>query len=469
MRILQLVHAFPPMNNGGTELYTLRLSLQLISLGHEVEVVYPVFDPNLPPYSFSKISYQGLTIHVFNGVERQMPPQHEYYSERFDGAFRNFLKDNPYDIYHFQHLVFLSSNWPAIARDRGGKIVLKIDDMYFTCTMIHLNRTDGTACTGPDTLDKCYTCVRDRESDGPGAPARDDPKDVALLHYFLAYRRERLRQVYSQFDFVHSASRFLVDHFHKYGLQNGYVRHIATGITRFEPLPRTRSPMGKLRVGFVGHIDTRKGIWVFLRAVQCYRDQAGGMGNLEFSIHGEAPSAIMIKKMNALLAQMPGVEYRGGFNQDTRDALFAGLDIMVVPSMGENYPFIIREALHAGLPVISTQIAGIPEIIKPGVNGFLFPSGDFPSLAAIFSEVSAKPEILGRFQFPGFPIKFAAEEAMELTEIFSDLMQGKPARPVDNAVAETDIHRPPSGSSSFPGNGGGRPTAAYPSARGAER
>jgi glycosyltransferase involved in cell wall biosynthesis len=54
---------------------------------------------------------------------------------------------------------------------------------------------------------------------------------------------------------------------------------------------------------------------------------------------------------------------------------------LVLPSFAEGLPVVIMEALALGRPVISTYIAGIPELVESGVNGWLVPSGSVDALA----------------------------------------------------------------------------------------
>ncbi|MGZ4984216.1 MAG: glycosyltransferase, partial [Chthoniobacterales bacterium] len=53
----------------------------------------------------------------------------------------------------------------------------------------------------------------------------------------------------------------------------------------------------------------------------------------------------------------------------------------------DNLPTVIMEAMAAGLPVISTALAGIPEMIQPGVNGELVPPGNVEQLASAIDAV----------------------------------------------------------------------------------
>src|SRR5204863_2553762 len=68
---------------------------------------------------------------------------------------------------------------------------------------------------------------------------------------------------------------------------------------------------------------------------------------------------------------------------------------LVLPSFAEGLPVVIMEALALGRPVISTYIAGIPELVHPGRNGWLVPAGNVEALTDALDEVlAAAPERL---------------------------------------------------------------------------
>jgi len=65
--------------------------------------------------------------------------------------------------------------------------------------------------------------------------------------------------------------------------------------------------------------------------------------------------------------------------------------LFVLPSFAEGLPVVIMEAFALGRPVISSYVAGIPELVHPGVNGWLVPAGDVDSLATAIREALNTP------------------------------------------------------------------------------
>ena len=64
---------------------------------------------------------------------------------------------------------------------------------------------------------------------------------------------------------------------------------------------------------------------------------------------------------------------------------------LVLPSFAEGLPVVLMEAMALRRPVITTYVAGIPELVQPGENGWLVPAGDVEALAAALEDVLARP------------------------------------------------------------------------------
>ena len=70
---------------------------------------------------------------------------------------------------------------------------------------------------------------------------------------------------------------------------------------------------------------------------------------------------------------------------------------LVLPSFAEGLPVVLMEAMALRRPVLTTFVAGIPELVRPGEDGWLFPAGDVDALAAAMRDcLEATPEALAR-------------------------------------------------------------------------
>jgi colanic acid/amylovoran biosynthesis glycosyltransferase len=105
-----------------------------------------------------------------------------------------------------------------------------------------------------------------------------------------------------------------------------------------------------------------------------------------------------------------------------RDAIIASR-ALVLSSFAEGLPIVLMEALAVGRPVIATYIAGIPELVEPGVSGWLVPAGSVDALAgAMRDALQAAPAQLERMGRAGAAQVArqhdAGNEARKLTELF---------------------------------------------------
>jgi glycosyltransferase involved in cell wall biosynthesis len=94
-----------------------------------------------------------------------------------------------------------------------------------------------------------------------------------------------------------------------------------------------------------------------------------------------------VKERLAQLGQ--NVRYYGPYAHDRVDALMRQVDAVVVPSIWwENSPLVIQEALRNRRPVICSDIGGMAEKVRDGLDGFHFPVGSAPALAGLLRELA---------------------------------------------------------------------------------
>jgi len=83
--------------------------------------------------------------------------------------------------------------------------------------------------------------------------------------------------------------------------------------------------------------------------------------------------------------------------RDDIPAILAACDVFVLPSYREGTPRVITEAMASGLPVIATEIAGVPEQIEDGTNGILIQPGDVTALASGLEQLVESADLRERF------------------------------------------------------------------------
>lgn len=79
-----------------------------------------------------------------------------------------------------------------------------------------------------------------------------------------------------------------------------------------------------------------------------------------------------------------------GYRHDV-ERLLPGCDLLVLPTLADAFPTVLLEAMAAGVPIVASEVGGIPEIVVPGVTGRLVPAGDPERLFSAIAEVLASP------------------------------------------------------------------------------
>ena len=90
------------------------------------------------------------------------------------------------------------------------------------------------------------------------------------------------------------------------------------------------------------------------------------------------------------------VTHAGGYERPDLPRILSRADCVVVPSRMETFSFVAREALHAGVPVLAARAGALPEAVRHGVDGLLFPVGDAAALGAMLRQLAERPQDLER-------------------------------------------------------------------------
>ena len=172
-----------------------------------------------------------------------------------------------------------------------------------------------------------------------------------------------------------------------YGTPRERVSNVGGG-ANFKTLPTLSDSLREPVILFVGHDFARKGGDQLLAAFRRVRAQM--------------PAARLQIVGTSVVPAEPGVEVLGRIDDRRRiDDLYAQASIFFLPSYFEPYGLVLTEAMAYGLPCVSTNVCGIPEIVVDGETGLLVPPGDSAALAAALLRLLGDPAHAARLGAAG--------------------------------------------------------------------
>jgi len=128
---------------------------------------------------------------------------------------------------------------------------------------------------------------------------------------------------------------------------------------------------------YLGKLSSKKGIFDLLKAIPLVINKRF---SAKFIVCGDG-SLEECRRICEEKGISHSVEICGWVSGQEKIKLICNADIFVLPSYHECLPITIIEAMAAGLPIVSTSVGGIPDIIKDELNGYLVQPGDIESLA----------------------------------------------------------------------------------------
>ncbi len=438
LRILYVVHGFPPDTMAGTEIYTLNLAREMQRRGHEVAILTRApsstseAEGGPADFSVKRESYRGAnwpereSLAVWRMTHRL---QHRRLRDSFDqpranAPFLEVLRAFQPDLVHFQHLIHLSAGLVREAQDAGLATVVHCHDLWPTCARVQAIRPDGERCE-ENMGAGCYLCVKEKWYEHiPAAKAAGSllgPVGALIAsaagqseYGDLMARQDFLLNAWGSADLRISPSRFVRSKLLATGAfdparfvfsENG-VRH--EFLKRLDKRP---DPKGRVRFGFIGSLVWYKGGEVLMRAMG---ELAGK--NAVLRVFGDfTPDSDAHHGKLRDLAQGCAVEFKGRVDNTELSRVYAETDVLIVPSIWfENAPITIQEAFLAGTPVVTSNIGGMAEYVRDGIDGLHFQVGDAKDLARTLRRFIDEPRLLESLS-QDFPrVKSVEEDAGEM-------------------------------------------------------
>jgi glycosyltransferase involved in cell wall biosynthesis len=149
-----------------------------------------------------------------------------------------------------------------------------------------------------------------------------------------------------------------------------------------------------IRLLYLGIIGERKGVFVLLQCITVNKDNYNGKIKIIIGGNGETDQL----KQHIADNQLESIiEYAGWVSGEGKIKLLNECDVYILPSYNEGLPISILEAMSYGKAIISTNVGGIPEIVKDGKNGYLITAGDIEALEKSVNHFLENNEMIQSF------------------------------------------------------------------------
>jgi glycosyltransferase involved in cell wall biosynthesis len=372
LRILQVAHDHPDWTAGGTEIVAHDLARALdVRTGVGCRLLVAATDLQRPGAVPGRLSAHGRDLVLQTGAYDR------FSMLRLDGnewveSLEQVVRSVEPHVVHLHGLDRIGAAVVPVVRQLvpDCRIVLTLHDYQLICPNEGLLLTvgEGARCRGAQP-DRCRRCF---------------PKLAASRH---ALRRAHLLALLESVDAFVAPSGFLRDRFVAWGLDPSRIHVLANAVAIPGRSPDEPARERRDRFAFFGAIAPHKGVLVLLEVARRLRDGEGRV-----AIHGGfrvGDVGFQTAFGEALAAARPAAEHFGPYDRTDVGALMRRADWIVVPSLWwENAPLVVEEARAAGRPVICSDIGGMAEKVRDGIDGLHFPAGDAAALAETMSRAS---------------------------------------------------------------------------------
>lgn len=429
-KIMYVVHGLPPERKGGTENYTLNLANEL-SRKYSVSIVTRIENTDLSECDVLKKSRNDINIYSINNTYKDCDEYERYYNHPgINDKFRNILSDEKPDIVHITYaLGGLSAGIIPIAAE-SSKCIVTLTDFNYICAWGQLMKPDLTLCDGPDEGWNCCECFWGADpwegiskinkawlSLKPRGKRVKYAKAEGVIK--SSKRNEFIRNCLSRANKVIAPTDGLGSIYSKWGIYN--IQILGFGINKIVSIRNKEVDSNNLIFGFIGQLLPHKGLHVIAEAI----NNKSINQKIEIHIYGEIRGEIEENYLKESISKSGKImKYMGTFQPSEFNKILSTFDVLIFTSLWvENSPLVVLNAVDNGVPVISSDIPGVKEIIS-NQTGWLFERGNSNELADIILGIIKDCSIIDKKRAFKGKIKSIKENANELNEIYNEVFYG---------------------------------------------
>lgn len=445
MNIIHAVSGFPPDAYGGTEVYVAKLTDCLHSRGVDSIVAAPR-EGNESHF------YHHNTTEVYRYPVPTNPPLDQWQElvphDHFE-AFATWLKQQSAPIFHQHSYRFdCGSHHLRLAKQLGMKTVMTLHIPEPICLRQTMMRNGTEPCDGRIDEAQCGVCLgmSDKVPATIAKTLGHLPPHLAqqmkkTLHQFpsprvrqlgttfatptlVAQNRRRVLEMADLCDRIVAVCHWMYDVL----LRNGIPAEKIVLCPQGSPIPHQhfapKSLSQPLKLGFLGRWHETKGIHILVEAMQKLPRDIPVTLTLHGSLHGKFHSGSKIlDRVKEIAEQDDRIQIKPLLQREEVIPAIANFDLLAVPSQWfETGPLVVREAHAVGTPVIGSDLGGIAELIKHGVDGWLVKANDVNAWRDAISELATHPEIVAKLCQGIAPVRTFEEVADEMQTMYQSLV-----------------------------------------------
>jgi len=432
VKILKVIHGYPPRYNAGSEVYSQMLCHGLAG-SHEINVFTREENPFEPDYVMrseldpmdSRIALRIINLPRARNLGR-------YRHKNIDSAFAELLSNIQPDIVHIGHLNHLSTSLLEVIASKNIPIVYTLHDYWVMCPRGQFLQRNSEIpwqlCDGQEDAKCAQQCFKGFFS---GASA-EEKEDISYWTNWVNRRMNHMRAAASLVDVFIAPSQYLLERYRdEFGLAADKLIYLDYGFDLDRLKNRKRvNGTEPFVFGYIGTHIPAKGIQDLILAFGQMKSDC------KLRIWGRSREETPALK-NIVLSLPPKtqelIEWYPEYNNHNIVAdVFNHVDAIVVPSIWvENSPLVIHEALQVRLPVITANVGGMSEYIHHEVNGLLFRHRNVKDLAVQMEKLAQDPNLAtrlgarGYIQSPDGNIPDIRQHVRDVEQIYHEVIKSK--------------------------------------------
>ena len=360
-----------------------------------------VVEENAP--SGRRILYRFIRNNMIPGFVQCTKDEEEFFS--------NILDELNIGLIHFQHMLFMPLNFFHVAKNKGIKTILSINDFYYLCPRIYLfeNGEYNGFCNACTDLARCDRCL----------------KQIGYNEGFQADWRNECQKMLQRADMIIIPTKSTLDLYEKvFKINWDHSKIIEHGISTSNLISKFSNPTlssNIFRIGFVGAIRAeRKGKDIVLDMLTLNKNE-----KIEWHFFGRESNLTEFIKERKIKPVGKIINHGGWSKSENIPSILreAGIHIVILPSQ-ENYSLVLSEVWSARIPVIVPDLVALGERVRKEGAGWIYP---FPSPAqeilkiidAIYNNPNEYAQKVSKFQ--NLIVRSAADCIKEYESIYQNL------------------------------------------------